>query len=92
MPLGKVYKPTTPRCLHNLTTTFNKKQTIIEAGIIKTALDECLQSLADKGRIVLRPSGTENKIRILVEGQDNNLNAQICSLLREKIELAVKYL
>lgn len=76
----------------NVVVPFNKKQTIIEAGIIKTALDECLQSLADKGRIVLRPSGTENKIRILVEGQDNNLNAQICSLLREKIELAVKYL
>jgi phosphoglucosamine mutase len=37
---------------------------------IQTALKEAERDLADAGRVLLRPSGTESLIRVMVEGQE----------------------
>lgn len=47
-----------------------KKQDVINNPNIQAALKAAEQKLAKTGRVLLRPSGTEPLIRVMVEGQD----------------------
>jgi len=72
-----------PQVLINVTT--KNKLDLNEAeikGAVKAAEDE----LKDTGRVLLRASGTEPKIRVMVEGQD----ADLVQKLAEQIADAVK--
>lgn len=44
---------------------------------VKEALDKATKALGDTGRIVVRPSGTEPLIRVMVEGQDGGQIQQL---------------
>ena len=48
----------------------------------QAALAEALARLGGKGRILVRYSGTENKVRVMVEGPDGALIADIADRLR----------
>ncbi len=48
----------------------------------QAALAEAQSGLAGKGRILVRYSGTENKVRVMVEGPDRALIADIAERLR----------
>jgi len=48
---------------------------------IQAAVAEAEGELADTGRVVLRASGTEPVIRVMVEGQDNNQVVSIANRL-----------
>lgn len=52
----------------------------------KKALKEMETKLGKEGRILVRPSGTEPKIRIMAEGEDLELLDEICQTLKELIE------
>ena len=43
---------------------------------VKTAVAEVEQALAGRGRVLLRPSGTEPLLRVMVEGEDRQLVEQ----------------
>ncbi|TCP94785.1 phosphoglucosamine mutase [Cricetibacter osteomyelitidis] len=58
----------------------------LESEAVKVAAQNAEQQLAGKGRILLRKSGTEPLIRVMVEAQDGDL-AQRCA---EQIAEAVK--
>jgi phosphoglucosamine mutase len=47
------------------------------------------QQLADTGRILLRPSGTEPLIRVMVEGQDRGVVEQIANDLAAVVRSAL---
>ncbi len=50
------------------------------------AVEQAEKSLLDKGRILLRPSGTEPLIRVMVEGEDEQLVHQCCEQLADKVQ------
>lgn len=48
----------------------NKEVDIHQNSIIQTAVTEVERQLAERGRVLLRPSGTEPVVRVMVEGED----------------------
>ncbi len=77
---------------YNVPVPANLKDKVLDTPIVKKAMDESLENIQDNGRIVLRPSGTENIVRVVVEGKDTNLNDKLAGVIRDSIEQAVKYL
>lgn len=53
---------------------------------IQSALKEAEAELADTGRVLLRPSGTEPLIRVMVEGQDQKLVESVASKLADVVK------
>ena len=56
---------------------------------IQTAVRQAETCLAGKGRVLLRSSGTEPLIRVMVEGEDEALVRQQAKMLAEVVEHAV---
>ncbi len=56
---------------------------------IIAAIKDAEQKLGDRGRIVVRPSGTEKLIRVMAEGPDedevNTLVNQICDAVKNEL-------
>jgi phosphoglucosamine mutase len=53
------------------------------------AISEAEQRLAGRGRVLLRPSGTEPVVRVMVEGEDAGLVETVCGELAEVVENAI---
>ena len=56
---------------------------------VQGAMQAAQQELSDEGRIVLRPSGTEPLIRIMVEGQEEEMVTRIGRNLASAVESAI---
>ncbi|MDX1949215.1 MAG: phosphoglucosamine mutase [Rickettsiales bacterium] len=73
-----------PQVLKNIKITKDADE-ILENSKVKNSIAEAEKSLGDKGRIVIRKSGTEPLIRVMLEGEDaikietlaNNIKAEI---------------
>jgi phosphoglucosamine mutase len=73
-----------PQVLINVSTA--SKINLDEHASIQAAVKSAEKALAESGRVLLRASGTEAKIRVMVEGQD----AGLVQKLAEDIAAAVK--
>ena len=62
----------------------DKVQVISDVGLIKT-VERIKRRLEGEGRIILRPSGTENVIRITVECSDMERCEKYCDIVSDKI-------
>ena len=56
---------------------------------IIAAVEDIEQQLGDSGRVLLRPSGTEPLIRVMVEGQDEQLVGQLTQQLAYEVQAIV---
>ena len=63
-----------------------KKMNPDDSSIIRNAVVEAEGKLADTGRIVLRASGTEPVIRVMVEGQDAKVVDDLARRLAQVVE------
>lgn len=61
-----------PQILINVKVENSEKYNILENNIIAKKIKDFEKELGDNGRILLRPSGTEPLIRVMVEGTDEN--------------------
>lgn len=76
--------PLYPQVLVNV--TISQKMDVSVIPQVKTAVQQAELALAGKGRVLLRASGTEPKIRVMVEGEE----ASLVKKLADDIALVVK--
>lgn len=93
---------TTGGCLHDIKKGMHKlPQTMINvrleqsfdinsSPVIQSAVIAAEQELAGRGRVLLRASGTEPLVRVMVEGDDLALVNSLAAKLAEVVERAVK--
>ncbi|MDH3281630.1 MAG: hypothetical protein OEQ18_10940, partial [Gammaproteobacteria bacterium] len=56
--------------------------------MVRRAVEEAESELAEHGRVVLRPSGTEPVIRVMVEGNDPEQVARVGEHLADAVKAA----
>ena len=67
-----------------------KKRLNVDEGVQKE-LKKWEQILGDNGRILLRPSGTEPLIRVMVEGKDESLINDAANAIAQSITERLAY-
>ena len=71
-----------PQILENIKLKdLNSASTIMETIVVKQAIKEAEKMLGEDGRVLIRPSGTEPLLRIMVECLDQNLCKSVVDLL-----------
>jgi len=80
--LLNVFKPL-PQILENVNV---KDKSIINRSKCKTAIKKANKLMRQKGRILVRKSGTEPKIRIMAESNDKNLILKCIKIIKNSIK------
>ena len=78
-----------PQVSINVKVSQNGKVQFYTNPKVKSAIDEAKEKLSDLGRIVVRPSGTEPKIRVMVECLDDKLMEEtaekVAAIIKEEL-------
>jgi phosphoglucosamine mutase len=74
---------TLPQVLINVEVT--DKATVAEAQSVRDAVAQVEEELGDTGRILLRPSGTEQLVRVMVEAADEDTARQLAVRVAESV-------
>ncbi|ANG64936.1 phosphoglucosamine mutase [Marinobacterium aestuarii] len=69
-----------------------KKVDISGVAEIDQAVARTEARLGNSGRVLLRPSGTEPVVRVMIEGEDGQLVAELCRELADDVEKALQAL
>ncbi len=78
-----------PQVLINVRVSAFGKLRLADDEDIKIAVSQAEEELGDNGRVLIRPSGTEPLVRVMLEGRDeaqiNRLASEIAEVVREKL-------
>ncbi len=79
-----------PQVLVNAKVNSNKKYDYDKDTEIKEAIDKLEREFAGNGRVLIRPSGTEPLVRVMIEGEDQEYITkkaeEIAKLIEEKLK------
>lgn len=76
-----------PQIMQNVRTS--QKVNLDALPAVQSAVKLVEERLAGRGRVLLRPSGTEPVVRVMVEGEDDALVRSLCSELAHVVQRAV---
>jgi len=68
-----------PQCMVNVPIKDKDAASLMKNKVVQESLKAAEETLGNKGRVLLRPSGTEPLIRVMVEGEDNKLVDQLAT-------------
>lgn len=75
-----------PQALVNATVPNHKKESYMEYPEIAEAIEELEAKFAGEGRVLIRPSGTEPLVRVMIEGKDEEQIREEAVKLADLIE------
>ena len=87
--LAKIMK-VLPQALVNAKVNNAIKDKYLDYPQIKSAIDELEKRFAGEGRVLIRPSGTEPKVRVMIEGKDKKVIDAEAEKLAALIEKTMK--
>jgi phosphoglucosamine mutase len=76
-----------PQIMQNVRTA--QKINLEALPAVQSAVKSVEDKLAGRGRVLLRPSGTEPVVRVMVEGEDDSLVRSLCGELAHVVQRAV---
>ena len=87
-PLSELAKVMTvmPQALVNAKVPNHKKEKYMEYPEIAGAIDELNRKFAGEGRVLIRPSGTEPTVRVMIEGKDQRMIEEEAHKLADLIQ------
>ncbi|MGH8029535.1 MAG: phosphoglucosamine mutase [Arenimonas sp.] len=87
--LGELVAPVEkyPQVLINVPVK-GKARAVVEAKAVQTAVKAVEKRLNGRGRILLRPSGTEPLVRVMVESQDERESRETAELIAAEVRAA----
>ena len=65
---------------------FSGEKNPLDASEVQAACDQATEAMAGRGRVLLRKSGTEPLIRVMVEGEDEQLVQQYAEQIAQVVE------
>jgi phosphoglucosamine mutase len=77
-----------PQTLLNI--RFNEGQDPLENELVQQSVLEAEKNLGDKGRVLLRKSGTEPLIRVMVEANDANASSQWAEYIADAVRKVIE--
>lgn len=70
--------------------TGNNRDDMLQSPVVLRAIREAEHELGAAGRVLLRPSGTEPLVRVMVEGPRQDMVSRICHELAEEVRRVIQ--
>ena len=74
---------------HMINVAMSDRTALEDNAEVATAVSEVEESLGNRGRVLLRPSGTEPVVRVMVEGEDAAEVESLCQSLADRVAAAL---